>query len=203
MCNAYRISPKKCSSDFARRVNEAAAGLPSPLVRKSDPCVAMLEDAKVEVMRWGFIRPFNRAINNARSDHLESAMWGDAFGARRCVIPVSLFYEWGPGAAGQKQAYQIDGGGDDFLWIAGLWEPSDEGHCATMITTGAGPAMAAIHERMPAILSVDAIERWLDVENSWNFQPWTGPLRVVPCESPLKRKPAAEPGPKWEQTDLF
>ena len=63
MCNAYRISPKKSSSGFAARVSEAAAGLASPLVRKSDPCVVLLEDTKVEVMRWGFIRPFNRAIN--------------------------------------------------------------------------------------------------------------------------------------------
>lgn len=202
MCNAYRISPKKSSHEFAERVSEAAAALPSPLVRKSDPGVVLLEDGKVEVMRWGFPRPFNPSINNARSDHLENSMWSESFHARRCVIPVSWFYEWGPGPNGRKQAYQI-GDGDDFLWIAGLWEPSDGGHCSTMITTDAGPAIRDIHSRMPAILKADAIERWLDVENEWNFRPWADKLRVTPCDSPLKRKPKTEAGPKWEQKDLF
>jgi putative SOS response-associated peptidase YedK len=47
-----------------------------------------------------------RQINNARSDKLESGMWREAFQEHRCVIPMSMFYEWGPdsGAAGQRLA---------------------------------------------------------------------------------------------------
>lgn len=72
-----------------------------------------------------------------------------------------------------------------------------------MITTDAGPGMRGIHDRMPAVLAPDAIGRWLDVENPWNFRPWDGPLRIEPCESPLKRQPAPDKGPRWEQRDLF
>lgn len=75
----------------------AAAKLVSDLVRKSDPGVVVRANGTAEVMRWGFPREFNPAINNARSDKLEGGMWREAFRERRCVIPMSAFFEWGPG----------------------------------------------------------------------------------------------------------
>ncbi len=77
-------------------------------------------------MRWGFHRSFNAAINNARSDKLASGMWADALRERRCVIPVSVFYEWGPGVGGRKQAHEFRHPDDDYLWVAGLWETDRE-----------------------------------------------------------------------------
>ena len=56
-------------------------------------------------------------------DKLESGMWAKAFLERRCVIPVSAFYEWGPGVGGRKQAHEFHDPEDDYLWIAGLWYP--------------------------------------------------------------------------------
>ena len=53
------------------------------------------------------------------------AAFPQPFQARRCVIPMSLFYEWGPvsGArGGRKQGHQIRDPADDWLWAAGLWE---------------------------------------------------------------------------------
>ena len=44
---------------------------------------------------------------NARSDKLESGMWADALRERRCAIPMSLFYEWGPGTGGKKAGSRI------------------------------------------------------------------------------------------------
>ena len=93
-------------------------------------------------MRWGFHRSFNLSINNARSVKLESGMWAEAFHERRCVIPMSLFYEWGPGSGGgdgRKQAYEFRESEDDFLWGAGIWEESpDAGPCYSMVTTASG-----------------------------------------------------------------
>lgn len=103
MCNSYRIQPKRGAvKGVAGRVADAVEGLPSSLVRKSDPGVVMRADGRVEMMRWGFHREFNPSINNARSDKLEGGMWKDAFQTRRCVIPMSVFYEWGPGSGGRK-----------------------------------------------------------------------------------------------------
>jgi hypothetical protein len=89
MCNTYVIRPKRGAQSLAQRVGEATAKLASELVRKSDPGVVVRADGRVEVMRWGFHREFNPAINNARSDKLEGGMWQEAFHERRCVIPMA------------------------------------------------------------------------------------------------------------------
>ncbi len=104
MCNTYLISTKK-GAGVRGKVSEVAGQLASALVRKTDPGIVVLANERVEIMRWGFARHFNPAINNARSDKLGSGMWAEAFRERRCVIPMSAFYEWGPGVAGRKQAY--------------------------------------------------------------------------------------------------
>ena len=187
MCNTYRISRKSGASGLVRQVNEAAAKLVSDLVRKSDPGVVRA-DGHVEVMRWGFRREFNPVINNARSDKLEGGMWCEAFHERRCAIPMSLFYEWGPGTGGRKQAYEIRDPESEWLWAAGIWEQHPElGPCYTMVTTAASPLMSPIHDRMPALLHPDVMQDWL-AGGRWDFQPFTGSLVVAPCDSPLVKR---------------
>ena len=189
MCNSYRITPKRGVANANRSEVSAAAGrLGCSLVRKSDPGIVVLADERVEVMRWGFHRRFNPSINNARSDKLETGMWNDAFRERRCMIPVSAFYEWGPGVGGRKQAHEFHDPKDDYLWIAGIWEEHpDFGPCYSMVTTDASPLMAPIHKRMPAVLHSDDLLDFLDPATSWDFRPFSGDLIVKPCESPLKK----------------
>lgn len=140
-------------------------------------------------MRWGFHRSFNAAINNARADKLDGGMWKAAFHERRCVIPMTLFYEWGPGVGGRKQAHEIGGPDDDYLWAAGIWEENPElGRCYTMVTTGASPLMAPIHDRMPALLKPEEMQEWMAGSGHWGFQPFAGPLVVTPCASPLVKR---------------
>lgn len=207
MCNIYLISTKKGTSQKGRASEIAAAveKLPSMWVRKSDPGIVMLADERVEIMRWGFVRHFNPAINNARSDKLETGMWADAFRERRCVIPVSAFYEWSTDSGGRKQAHEFRAADDDFLWIAGLWEPGegDLGFCYTMVTTEAPPIMAPIHDRMPAVLRPEEVAPFLDPGNRWDFRPFGGALAVAPCDSPLKRfKPPLRDDPQGGLWDL-
>jgi putative SOS response-associated peptidase YedK len=191
MCNSYRIKPKRgAARGLAQRVSDAAAKRVPDLVRKSDPGVVLRSDGRVEVMRWGFHRSFNPSINNARADKLEGGMWADSFRKRRCVIPMSLFYEWGPGqgrgAGGRKQAYEFRDPTDDFLWAAGIWEDhTDLGPCYSMVTTAASPLMVPIHDRMPALLRPEEMAEFLAGTSVWDFQPFAGPLELTPCESPL------------------
>ncbi len=112
-------------------------------------------------------------------------MWQDAFHERRCVIPMSLFYEWGPGAGGRKQAHEFHDPEDDYLWVAGIWEDGEGeiGPCYSMITTTASPLMSPIHNRMPALLRPEEMQEWLGGSGHWDFQSFTGPLVVKPCES--------------------
>lgn len=189
MCNTYVARPKRGAQGLAQRVSEATAKLASELVRKSDPGVVVRADGRVDLMRWGFHREFNLAINNARSDKLEGGMWKQAFHEHRCVIPMTLFYEWGPGVGGRKQAHEFHAPEDDYLWAAGIWEEHPElGPCYSMITTAASQLMAPIHDRMPALLRPEETQEWMAGSGHWSFQPFTGPLVVTPCESPLAKR---------------
>ncbi len=189
MCNTYVIRPKRGAQGLAQHVVEATTKLASELVRKSDFGVVVRADGQVALMRWGFHREFNTSINNARSDKLESGMWREAFRERRCVIPMTLFYEWGPGGGGRKQAHDFRNPDDDYLWAAGIWEENQElGPCYTMVTTAASPVMSPIHDRMPALLRPEEMSEWLVGSGTWSFQPFSGPLVVTPCQSPLVRR---------------
>ncbi len=200
MCNTYIVRPKRGAQGLAQRVSEATAKLATALVRKSDPGVVVRADGRVEVMRWGFHREFNPAINNARSDKLEGGMWKEAYQERRCVIPMTLFYEWGPGSGGRKQAHEFGDPDDDYLWAAGLWEENPKlGPCYTMVTTAASPLMSPIHSRMPALLRPGEMQEFLAGSRSWDFQPFAGPLLVRPCESPLAKRSGIRP----QQQELF
>lgn len=148
----------------------------------------MRDDNRVELMRWGFHRSFNLSINNARSDKLEGGMWKEAFRDRRCVIPMTLFYEWGPGIGGRKQDHEFHDPDGDYLWTAGIWEEHEElGPCYSMVTTNASPLMSPIHDRMPALLRPDQIQEFLSGSGRWDFQPFTGRLEFTPCVSPLEK----------------
>lgn len=202
MCNTYIIRPKRGALGLAQRVSEAVEKLSLAIVRKSDPGIVVRADGQVEVMRWGFHRPFNPSINNARSDKLEAGMWADAFRERRCVIPMTQFFEWGPGVRGRKQAHEFRDLDDDHLWVAGVWEANPElGSCYSMVTTAASPLMSPIHDRMPALLRPEEMQEWLAGSGRWEFQPFTGRLAVEPCESPLAKRHSS-PTPDTQQ-ELF
>ena len=204
VCNTYVLKPKRGAAGWHARVSDDIAKLKSCLVRKSDPGVVVLASAQEftpEIMRWGFWRAFNPSINNSRSDKLESRTWRDAFRERRCLIPVAAYYEWGAGNGGTKQAFQIGGEEEEWLWIAGIWEPHPEhGPCYSMITTAAAPSVGFIHDRMPAVLDWTGAEEYL-AGGYFQFSPFAGPLSVTPCESPLARR--NPPGGSPEQISLL
>ena len=186
MCNAYKIGPD-ASQQQLELVSRVVALLPpgkTHLIRKTNHAPVLISGDIPQVMRWGFHRSFNPAINNTRSDKLDAGMWAEAFRDRRCLIPMSAFYEWGPGTGGKKQAHEFRNPDGGFLWVAGIWEQNPElGLCYSMITTDASPAMLGIHTRMPAILPPDRVGDFL--AGNRNLSPFPGPLAVTPCISPL------------------
>lgn len=203
MCNAYRIEPKRAAvAALEIDVSERAGRLPSPLVRRGGRGLAValgIEGPEAVEMRWGYHRSFSDAINNARSDKLGSLMWAESLRERRCLIPVSAFYEWGEGSGGRKQAYEFRGQ-DDWMWMAGLFENSEEhGPCYTMITTDASERVAPIHDRMPAILKWNEALAFLK-DGLDGLPPYEGALRIAACESPLRKH---DPASGEQQGMLF
>ncbi len=94
-----------------------------------------------------------------------------AYKFRRCLVPVSGFYEWQKEGSG-KQPYLIRLSGSDLFALAGIWESwkkpaSDERieSCA-ILTTSANGVISRVHDRMPVIIRPDDIDLWLDVNSS-------------------------------------
>lgn len=97
-----------------------------------------------------------------------------AYKARRCLIPVTGFYEWTPGAGQKapKQPWLIRRPDGAPFTFAGLWERwrGDDKlpgpvETFTIITTDANATVAPKHDRMPVILNSNDFAAWLDVGN--------------------------------------
>lgn len=144
-----------------------APGQPAPVVRTDE------QGRRAEWMRWGLTPSWSKDGKpgpiNARSETLASnGMFRAALAKRRCVVPISGFYEWKQEPQGKQPYYIRPADPDGVLSLAGVWEywRGDEGAAPvisfTIITTGAGPAMSRLHDRAPVILPPGAVDRWLD-----------------------------------------
>jgi putative SOS response-associated peptidase YedK len=137
--------------------------------------VADGEGRKAEMMRWGLIPSWakdmeigNRLIN-ARSETItEKPSFRNAFNKRRCLVLADGFYEWqkNAGPKGHSQPYYFKLANNKPFAFAGLWEfwRSPEGieiRSCTIITCEANELVKPVHERMPVMLTGEAMWDWL------------------------------------------
>jgi putative SOS response-associated peptidase YedK len=125
-------------------------------------------------MKWGLIPSWSKdtkmagAMINARGETVaEKPAFRAAFKRRRCIIPVSGFYEWQKLDAKNKQPYYMTPAQEKVFRFAGLWEQwtSPEGEViqsCTIITTTSNHKLEFLHDRMPVILDEEGMEVWLD-----------------------------------------
>jgi putative SOS response-associated peptidase YedK len=162
----YGLLDAVAPNDFAPRYNIAPTQK-APVVRNRDgwrECVTL---------RWGLIPFWAKDAKiayktiNARSETVPTApSYRAAFKARRCLIPMSGFYEWQK-TPGGKQPYLIGFKDGRPFSFAGLWESwKDQASGETIetytIITGEPNAVAGkIHNRMPVIVDPADFGRWL------------------------------------------
>lgn len=122
-------------------------------------------------MRWGLIPSWWKEGNrlpstfNARSDRIDNApMYRSAFKARRCIVPMSGFFEWKTEGESKRPHYVTMASGEP-MSVAGLWEQrvvgGEETLSCTIVTTDANATMESIHNRMPLILGEQDLDAWL------------------------------------------
>ena len=203
MCNAYTVRPQVGAQELEGIVSTEVAKLPSSMVRRLGRGVVVKQTADglaPSTMRWGFPHKKYKSVNNARSESLKRGMWVEPMAERRCLVPISHFYEWQELPGKLKKPYEIRVSGQEWLWVAGLHGFDETGFpCYATITTEPTPAFSAIHDRLLAIVSFDDGLAFLRGEKSI-FQPYAGQLDTRPCESPLKVK---KPEPEDPQGQLF
>jgi putative SOS response-associated peptidase YedK len=130
-------------------------------------------------MRWGLVpfwwskplKELKLATFNARAETVaEKPMFRGAFKSKRCLIPLSGYYEWEDTPGGKQPWYFTARDGSPALTVAGLWEEwRDKANgetlkSCTMIITEPNEFVAEVHDRMPVLLSEQDFEPWLNGE---------------------------------------
>lgn len=144
-------------------------------IAPSQPVAVIIQNGerRLEACRWGLV-PFwakdpeiGHRLINARAETLaEKPAFKYSLTRRRCLIPADGFYEWRKEGNRRVPVYirRRDGG---LFAFAGLWDEwqSPDGsplRTCTIITTEPNALIAAIHNRMPAILKPQDEAVWLD-----------------------------------------
>jgi putative SOS response-associated peptidase YedK len=129
-------------------------------------------DAEWALFKWGLIPSWakdptigNRMINARAETVDEKPAFKAAFRSRRCLIPISGFFEW-KRRDGSRQPYFIRTSDEDIFTLAGLWErwrspEGEEVETCTVLTTEPNDLVATLHDRMPVIVSPEERELWL------------------------------------------
>lgn len=134
-----------------------------------DPDRQRVED---QDLNWGLVPTWAkdksmaaRCINARAETVSEKPTFRAAFRYRRCLVPVSGFYEWRREGK-TKTPFYFSSPTNVPLILAGLWEDwtdhVEHYRSFTILTTQANTVMQPIHDRMPVILPPDAWNRWLN-----------------------------------------
>lgn len=121
-------------------------------------------------MRWGFIPKWYKKVNdgplliNARSETIATKpAFAQACRERRCLIPVSGFYEWTKTPEGKRLPWYITS--SEPIVFAGIWQDwekeSEHIRSVAVVTVGANEMMSKIHKRMPVSLAPEQWSEWL------------------------------------------
>lgn len=194
MCGRFvsTAKPDQIASYFDAVVPEDAVDLGDNYnVAPTNDLYAVIERPdhirEVRTFEWGLLpiwakddRMGSKLINARSETLLEKSSFRASFQRRRCLIPMSGFYEWMPGHPGGptnrkgeplKQPLLIERADHELLAVAGLWSAwrppgsTDDvpwRHTCTVITTEANATMRPVHDRMPVILDRRNWEEWLD-----------------------------------------
>ena len=146
---------------------------------ETSPVILVQDDARVvQPFRWGLVPGWARSIQaaskyaliNARGEDIaEKPSYAAPLRRQRCVVPLSGFYEW-KRERWSTQPFAIHLREQPIMAVAAVWEHWQPPGQVTpvfsfaIVTTAANDFMADIHERMPVILSPQAIGQWLDPE---------------------------------------
>ncbi|MEY3558270.1 MAG: hypothetical protein RL374_976 [Actinomycetota bacterium] len=136
-----------------------------PILRHEESVVV------VDPMQWGLVPSWSKDPNvgskmiNARSETItEKPSFRQSVPGRRCIIPMSGFYEWDRTDPKRKVPYFVTREDGHVMLVAGIWTPSPalEGrHTFSLITRESVDDLSHIHSRSPVELHADDALEWM------------------------------------------
>jgi putative SOS response-associated peptidase YedK len=180
MCGRYAATlPPEQMAELFRLLNRIEM-VPRFNIAPTQPVAAIWEEAgrrEAHFARWGLVprwvkdpREFPLLVNARVETMAEKPAFRDALKHGRCIIPASGYYEWHTGPDKKKQPYYITYADGRPMALAGLYATwvgpeGEEIDSVATITVPTNNQLSVIHDRMPAILDGEAIDRWLDVRD--------------------------------------
>ncbi|HRV75180.1 MAG TPA: SOS response-associated peptidase [Caldisericia bacterium] len=153
-------------------IYQAEMSKPRYNIAPSQHITCITSDRKLEYMKWGLVPSWatDSSIGyktfNARAETVDTKpAFRASFAKRRCLIPVSGFYEWKREGKKKSQPFLISMKSGELFALAGLWDSwkSPDGvelKSCTIITTTPNEMMKPIHDRMPVILQQEFEDEW-------------------------------------------
>lgn len=180
MCGRFAatLTPEKMAAIY--RIKGSVDTAPRYNIAPTQPVAAIWEQhgrREAHFARWGLVpgwvkdpREFPLIINARAESMAEKPAFRDALKHGRCIIPADGYYEWRTNPDKTKQPFYIALADGKPMAMAGLWASwmgpnGEEIDSFATITVPANAQLAAVHERMPAILDGAALDAWLDVAN--------------------------------------
>lgn len=123
-------------------------------------------------MRWGFLPHWYKTetdgplLINARAETLaEKPAFREACRQRRCLIPVSGWYEWQKDTDGNRLPWYFWPTDKTPAVLAGIWQSWGDGtNSCAIVTTTANETLSKVHHRMPVTLTPEEWGLWLGEE---------------------------------------
>jgi putative SOS response-associated peptidase YedK len=119
------------------------------------------------VSSWAKERKIASKLINARAEGVATRnAFKTALAQRRCIVPISGYYEWQT-LKGQKRPLYIHDARGEIMPLAGIWERwrSPEGvvlESFAILTRAAVGFLQDVHDRMPLEVPRNQLDRWLD-----------------------------------------
>ena len=178
MCGRFTLTAPR--ADIARflaaELPEGEEPAPRWNIAPTQDVLAAVQDGparRLQDLHWGLVaswakdRSMAGRMINARAETVAAKpAFRAAFRARRCLVPMSGFYEW-KREGGLKLPFHFCRSGGGLLAAAGLWESwtDPDGlvlRSALLLTTEANDLMRPVHHRMPVLLDRAGREAWMD-----------------------------------------
>ncbi len=152
------------SNVFAPNYNTAPTHI-VPILRSEDSLVI------VDPMQWGLVPAWSKdptvgsKMINARSETItEKPSFRQSVPSRRCIIPMSGFYEWDRTDPKRKIPYLVTREDGCLMLVAGIWTSSpalDGRHTFSLITRESVDDLLHIHSRSPVELHAEDALEWM------------------------------------------
>ena len=184
MCGRFATDQERLEKLYLALIGKPVPGEGSYNVAPTEPAWIIRhdgrdsEDLEAAEADW-WLTPYwsktrvrrNYATFNAKSETLEkSSTFREPFRRRRCLVPISGFYEWQKVAGIRRPFYiQPESGG---MLVAGVWDRwrsadrSEKVDSFSIVTTAAHAGFEPIHNRQPVMLSLDDARTWMNRASS-------------------------------------